>query len=212
MAFGKFVTAQQCNILLNSGTIAINLAPPNCGQEAVDDVRDEIIGMEVSLKQITHAEVATIAGIELSTREEDFAGGSMGAIAERLKARQASEDYVPFLIMADRKIAGFLMLRKGHALPGWAVPNAVSLHNFRICGNMQGRGCGKTTVILAAHWIAARWPQASMLMLSVNVENFAAKEFYLRCGFQDTGETHYGRLGVEDIMSCRISDLLRQST
>ncbi|MGS1097241.1 GNAT family N-acetyltransferase (plasmid) [Aquamicrobium terrae] len=167
--------------------------------------------MEVSLKQIQHAEIVTISGIELSAREEDFAGGSMTAIAGRLKARPNSEDCLPFLIMADCKIAGFLMLRKGQALPDWAAPDAVSLHNFRISGNMQGRGCGTTAVVRAARWIATHWPQASKLMLSVNVDNFAARGFYLRCGFQETTESHNGRLGVEHIMSCRVSDLMRES-
>lgn len=46
---------------------------------------------------------------------------------------------------------------------------------------------------------------------SVNVDNFAAREFYLRCGFQEITESHNGRLGVEHIMSCRVSDLMRKS-
>lgn len=167
--------------------------------------------MEVSLKPIDPAEIATISGIELSANEEDFAGGSMTAIAERLKARPNSEGCFPFLIMADRKIAGFLMLRSGQALPDWAAPDAVSLHNFRIGRKMQEKGCGTKAVALAAGWIAAHWPQASRLMLSVNVENVVAKKFYLRCGFQETGESHKGRLGLEDILSCRISELMRKS-
>jgi len=167
--------------------------------------------MEVALKQIDLAEIATLVGIELSAREEEFAGGSMTAIAERLNARPNAEGCFPFLITADHKIAGFLMLRKGQALPEWAAPDAVSLHNFRISRNIQGRGCGTAAVVLAAHWIAAHWPQASKLMLSVNVENTTAREFYRRCGFQETGESFNGRLGAEDILSCRISDLMRKS-
>lgn len=166
--------------------------------------------MDVSLKQIDPAEIATIAGIELSATEEDFAGGSMIGIAGRLKARPNSEGCFPFLIIADCKIAGFLMLRKGQALPDWAAPDAATLHNFRISGDMQRRRCGATAVFRAARWIATHWPQASKLMLSVNVENVIAREFYLRCGFQETGESHNGRLGVEDILSCRVSDLMQK--
>lgn len=170
-----------------------------------------MIPMEVALKQIDRAEIATLTGIELNARDEDFAGGSMTAIAERLNARPNAEGCFPFLITADHKIARFLMLRKGQALPEWAAPDAVSLHNFRISRNMQEKGCGTTAVVLAARWIAAHWPHASKLMLSVNLENTTAREFYLRCGFQETGESWNGRLGMEAIFSCWISDLMRKS-
>lgn len=167
--------------------------------------------MKVALKQIGPTEVATVNGIELSASEEEFAGGSLNAIAERLKNGAHTQNSFPFLIMADKKIAGFLMLRNGQALPDWAPPGVFSLHNFRLSRKIQGRGYGTSAVVLAAHWIADHFPQTAQLMASVNVENLVARNFSRRCGFEDTEMFFAGRLGKEIILSCQISDLLQKS-
>ncbi|MDH4989131.1 GNAT family N-acetyltransferase [Aminobacter anthyllidis] len=165
--------------------------------------------MKITLKLLRFDEIASVDGIELDEHDEEVAGGSMATIFERLSGRLELSSCHPFLVTVERTTVGFLMLREGQALPSWANPDAISLHNFRISRQAQGRGIGTAALALAAVWIAVHRPGSSSLTLSVNEENSSALRLYRRFGFQTSG--HFvGRLGTELVLSCDVSELLKK--
>lgn len=166
--------------------------------------------MKVTLKLLRFDEIALVNGIKLDEHDEDLAGGGMATIYERLRRRPELSSYHPFLVTVGRTTVGFLMLREGQALPSWANPGAISLHNFRIGRKAQGRGFGTAALALAAVWISVHRPGSSTLMLSVNAENASALRLYHRCGFESSGPSFVGRLGTEIVLSCDVSELLNR--
>lgn len=166
--------------------------------------------MKIALKLLQIDEIASVTGIELDEHDEDLAGGGMVMIYERLRRRPEPSSCHPFLVTVDRVTVGFLMLREGPALPSWANPDAISLHNFRISRKAQGRGFGTAAIALAAVWIAVHRPGSSALTLSVNEDNSSALRLYRRCGFASSGCSFAGRLGTEIVLSCDVSQLLKK--
>jgi ribosomal protein S18 acetylase RimI-like enzyme len=162
--------------------------------------------MKVSLRLLQLDEMASVSGVKLDEGDEDFAGGSMETVFERLKGAPNPHAFHPFLVIAG-KVVGFFMLREGPALPVWAKSDVISLHNFRISKHTQGRGYGAAALVLGARWIAAHRPDVSALMLSVNEENANARGFYTRYGFKDAGIAFEGRLGKELVLSCCVAEL-----
>lgn len=165
--------------------------------------------MKVCLRSLQLYEIASVSGIELDEGEEDLAGGPMEMVFERLKDTPSPHACHPFLVIA-RDVVGFFMLREMPASPAWAKPDAISLHNFRISRQMQGRGYGTAALILGAHWISVHRPTVGELMLSVNKENTSARGFYTHHGFKDAGADFEGRLGKEFVLSCRVEKLAAQ--
>jgi len=165
--------------------------------------------MKVTLKLLRMDQIASVNGIELDERDEDLAGGNMAAVSDRLLGRPGLNSHHPFLVAAESTTVGFLMLREGPALPSWANPGAISLHNFRISRTARGRGFGTAALALAAVWISVHRPRISTLTLSVNEENESAARLYRRCGFETSGPSFFGRLGTEIVLSCEISELLQ---
>ncbi|MBT1155872.1 GNAT family N-acetyltransferase [Aminobacter anthyllidis] len=165
--------------------------------------------MKIALKLLHIDEIASVTGIELDEHDEDLAGGSMTTIYERLRRRPELSSCHPFIVTVECTTVGFVMLREGPALPYWAKPGAISLHNFRISRKAQGRGFGTAAMALAAVWIAVHRPGSSSLTLSVNEDNSSALRLYRRCGFETSG--HFvGRLGTELVLSCDVSELLKK--
>ncbi|MBB6468575.1 ribosomal protein S18 acetylase RimI-like enzyme [Aminobacter lissarensis] len=165
--------------------------------------------MKITLKLLRVDEIASVDGIKLDERNEELADGSITTIFERLGGRLEISSCHPFLVTVELAPVGFLMLREGQALPSWAKPGEMSLHNFRISRQIQGRGIGTAALALAAVWIAVHRPGSSSLNLSVNEENSSALRFYRRCGFETSG--HFvGRLGMELVLSCDVSQLLKK--
>jgi cysteine synthase A len=163
--------------------------------------------MNVRLQPLQLDEIASVNDVELEERDLNFAGGSLKMVFERLKENTNPHAHLPFLIIVDREVAGFFMLREGPALPPWAPPGAISLHNLRISEKMQGRGYGGAALVLAARWIALNRSRLSQVMLSANVENDGAIRFYRRWGFKDFGLSFEGRLGREATLSCGVAEL-----
>ncbi|PSJ56241.1 GNAT family N-acetyltransferase [Pseudaminobacter soli (ex Li et al. 2025)] len=163
--------------------------------------------MQVTLRSIAISEIPTLAGTDLFESDENFAGGSLLAIFNRLRSRPDLEAHHPFVVMDERQAVGFFMLREGTALPQWAHPRAISLHNFRINKQSRGRGYGVAGLVLASQWIAVHRFEIVKLMLSINVENASAYRLYLRCGFKEVGLSFEGRLGIETVLSCGVSEL-----
>jgi ribosomal protein S18 acetylase RimI-like enzyme len=162
---------------------------------------------KIALSSLKLDRITAVEGIELDPGEEDFAGGKMQRVFERLGANPDPRTHHPFLVIIEREVVGFLMSREGAALPVWANPDAISLHNFRMSRHIQGRGHGTSALVLAARWITFHRPDIFELMLSVNAENTRASRLYQRCGFRAAGRSFDGRLGREFVLSCNVIEL-----
>lgn len=166
--------------------------------------------MTISLRPIAFDEIPTVVGIELDDSDESRAGGSLTMVFDRLKLRSDRQLHLPFLIIAELDVVGFLMLREGAASPPWAHSGAITLHNFRISRQAQGKGYGTAALVLAARWIVEHRCESAKMMLSVNSENLKAVRFYLRCGFGHSGLSFEGRLGTEIVLSARASQIVKR--
>jgi ribosomal protein S18 acetylase RimI-like enzyme len=90
-----------------------------------------------------------------------------------------------------------VLLKRPPASPSWTPKNAVSLHGLKIAKDLQGRGLGRFALQLAIEMAKARWPDATKLVLTVDVENVAALTLYRRFGMSDSGPVFEGRVGLE---------------
>ena len=82
----------------------------------------------------------------------------------------------------------------------FAVP-ALGLRAFFIDASWQGRGLGTRALAALIADVTERHPQAQLLVLTVNCDNHAALQLYLRADFTDSGELyHGGRSGPQHLL------------
>jgi len=133
--------------------------------------------------------------LELPQAQKMFAGDIFGALNTLVAA---SEDHVRgFALLVDDMPRGFFLLRCGRLLPPWADADAVTLHALMIDMEWQGRGLGKYCLRSLPGLVHSFWPDARQLMLSVDPENQAAMQLYLKLGWIDNGTAYRGRLAYE---------------
>ena len=161
--------------------------------------------MALWLRAIGYDERDVVAGIVIDPEQEDYSGGRIDDIFERLMASPPRQH--PFALVDGDTVVGFIVAREDAALPVWAKKGCVSLHNLRIDGRFQGRGYGKSAMRLAGQWIAGERPAVTHVMSSVNVENLAATRLNRACGLMPTGRIVEGRLGRESVMIAPVERL-----
>jgi hypothetical protein len=66
--------------------------------------------MKVTPRLLKLDDVAAVIGIELDESDENFAGGSMQALLERLKRGPDPQAHHPFLVIVEREVVGFGLL------------------------------------------------------------------------------------------------------
>lgn len=157
--------------------------------------------MTISLMPLALSQRSVVGSIVLDAGEAEFAGGPMDRIFDALAKSASPWALHPFGVMNGSEVVGFFVLRECPVLPPWASADAITLHNLRISRSMQGHGFGTATLVLARQWIAAERPDIRCLMLTVNVDNPAARALYLRSGFLPTGQILAGRLGPECVLT-----------
>nr|WP_246592276.1 GNAT family N-acetyltransferase [Aminobacter anthyllidis] len=158
---------------------------------------------------LSDEELAT--AIDVDGDQEEFSGGQIREIFDRLRCSPHQESIHPFSVTQADSPIGFFVLREAPALPDWAFPGVMTLHNFRISRQFQRQGLGAATIRKMAQWVADNRPAVSLLMLSVNTGNEHALAFYRSCSFRATGVTLDGRIGYEMIMASEIATLLVDS-
>lgn len=155
--------------------------------------------MDAWLKQLKASDFQLVSQLQLSKQDEAFAG-DLEEIFQELRAQEGESSLRPFAVLAGQMPVGFLMLKEGSKRPEWALSNTLTLHNFRIGADHQGRGHGRRAIDLVSEWIRQNRSGTRGLMLSVNLRNERARQFYLQCGFVETGRLCQGRLGPQHIL------------
>lgn len=161
-------------------------------------------GRGTALKELTHFDASTVADLELEPEQEQFVD-SPAVVFERLRNGPSPLEHA-FLLVVGKEVVGFFVLCEKAALPAWAPPSAITLHNLRIGRSYQGKGHGRLAIRLAAQWILENRPCINRLMVAVDVRNVAARQLCLGSGFLGTGAVDYGAVSPHNILSIRLAE------
>ncbi|MCA1386112.1 MULTISPECIES: GNAT family N-acetyltransferase [unclassified Bradyrhizobium] len=159
--------------------------------------------MRAALKSLSHLDYPLVAHLRVEPEQEDFVD-PLDLVFSELRNSACPGFEHAFSIEVCEKTVGFFVLRERAALPEWALPNAMTLHTLCVDRSCQRNGYGKAAIELAARWISRNRPSIGSLMLGVNVRNVTARAVYLESGFRDTGATHYGPSGLQNILKHEI--------
>lgn len=111
-----------------------------------------------------------------------------------LPGADADPGRTPFAVLAAGTAVGFGVLDRGGPLAQLTdrPATAVLLRGFYLDSSAQGRGLGRAAVAALPSLAAHSAPEATRILLTVNVENPAAVRAYLAGGFTDTGRQYLG--------------------
>ena len=153
----------------------------------------------VDWRRLSIAERESVARLEISAEQLEFAG----SMARSIAACEAGDptEVVGLAVRADGEIVGWLLLKRGSAAPEWVQADAAVVGGLRIDQRQQGRGIGAAAVAALASWVAQHWPHAVQLQLRVDDGNVAGIRAYEKAGWRETGERRIGRVGLERTMS-----------
>lgn len=158
--------------------------------------------MRTTLKALSHFDYVMVAHLKLEREQEQFLD-RLDLVFSELRNSSHPELVHPFATLVCDEVVGFFVLQEKGALPEWAPPDVITLHSLRVDQLYQNNGYGKATIGLAAQWILINRPGITRMILGVNVRNVAARNAYLKSGFQDTG-THCGPIGPQNIQEYKI--------
>lgn len=166
--------------------------------------------MDLQIRELLLSDEHLVSALGLDQGQEEFSGGPTTELFDRLRSSPHPSAVHPFIMINHASTIGFFILREAPALPVWAMPDVMTLHNFRIGAHFQRQGLGSAAVRKAAQWVGDNRPGISRLMLSVNTQNKPADALYQSCGFSFTGASFEGRIGPERIMAGEIAAILAQ--
>lgn len=137
------------------------------------------LGIEatVSLREITQETVNSILNLRVTKEQEQFVASNAVSIAQA----HFSEDAWFRAIYADETPVGFLMLSDQ------PDKGAYYLWRFMIDAQHQGKGYGRCALELLIDHVKTR-PNAKELFLSHVPGPGSPENFYLKLGFEHTGE------------------------
>ncbi|TPG09887.1 GNAT family N-acetyltransferase [Rhodanobacter glycinis] len=118
----------------------------------------------------------------------------VGAIADLLADVALCPGNEPMAILkGDTPIGYYCIEPTARSVAGrdFELPS-LGLRGFFIDATWQGRGLGKQALQAMLVDLARRHPDARQLALTVNCNNHAALQLYLRTGFHDSGELYHG--------------------
>lgn len=139
----------------------------------------------VSLREITPANQAAVESLRVSAAQESYVDGVASSLAEAAntpasrpwcRAVYAREDPVGFVMVADDVPPGDVV-----------IPCRYYLWRMLVDERHQGRGHGRAALDLVVAYLRTR-PGADALMTSVVPGPGSPLGFYLRYGFEPTGE------------------------
>ncbi|MGY4818813.1 GNAT family N-acetyltransferase [Pseudomonas chlororaphis subsp. piscium] len=149
----------------------------------------------VPYEQLDARQLQQLDALEVHPQQKNYSGDIYTALHTLLKAPEPG--IKGFALLADEVPVAFLLLKRPPFLPHWADPDTATLHALQVDHRVQGQGYGRAC--LQALPAAARqaWPEIKGLMLSVDADNQAAFNLYLKQGWVDSGEAYRGRIGYE---------------
>jgi diamine N-acetyltransferase len=146
--------------------------------------------MDVSLREVTAENLRDVLALAVAPEQTGYVASNATSIAQAHFEPRAWFRAVA----ADDALVGFVMV--------YRVPASREFYiwRFMIDARFQGRGFGRRALELLLD--EARSDGAAEVTLSVHPGEHSALGFYVRAGFEDTGE----REGDEVVMRLRLDD------
>lgn len=114
-------------------------------------------------------------------------------------------DKLPVSIFFNDKAVGFFVLDFGEdKFDLTENVNSTLLRSLSIDPEYQGKGIGKTAMVIVSDFIKENFPACTEIVLAVNFNNKSAYNLYLKCGFLDEGKTREMSKGSQHLLSKRI--------
>lgn len=111
----------------------------------------------------------------------------------------------PVSIFNDEILVGFLVLDFGaDKFDITDNPNSVLLRSLSINPYFQGKGIGKSAMLLTDEFVKKNFNTCDEIVLAVNQNNTAAYEIYLKTGYSYDGKIREGRSGPQYLMSKKL--------
>ena len=150
----------------------------------------------VTFERLTTDDGDRVSHLQVGEGQGDF----VASPALRLQGIGPLED--PWAILQGDDVVGFLVIDRGYcAQHDFADAGDLGLRSVLIDAGRQGQGLGQAAMQGLAGLMAAQYPEASALVLTVNCRNTGARAVYLKSGFTDTGALyHGGRSGPQHIL------------
>ena len=123
---------------------------------------------------------------------------------ERIEVRNQNDDFFayPITVFYDEKIAGFCVLDFGNdKFEMTDNENSVLLRSLSINPDFQGKGIGKSVMILLDDFVKEHFKDCNEIVLSVNERNDFAFQIYLKQHYIYDGKKTAGRSGPQFVMS-----------
>lgn len=126
------------------------------------------------------------------------------ATLEIIKEKNTGDKF-PVSIFLNDKAVGFFVLDFGEdKFDLTENVNSTLLRSLSINPEYQGKGVGKTAMVIVSDFIKENFPACTEIVLAVNFNNKSAYNLYLKCGFLDEGKTREMSKGSQHLLSKRI--------
>jgi diamine N-acetyltransferase len=148
----------------------------------------------VCLREITPANKPSVEALTVTTVQSDY----VASVAESLVEAEETPDACPWFraVYLDDEPIGFVMISDGITVVNPDYLGPYFLWRLLIDQRYQGQGYGGTALRLVVEHVRER-RDARVLITSVEQGPDSPIGFYLRQGFQATGEVHQGELVLE---------------
>ncbi|MGC7893686.1 GNAT family N-acetyltransferase [Vibrio anguillarum] len=140
---------------------------------------------------------AEVEKLRVKAEQVQFTVDRLGEFILSLK-----EDEHPHLIIENEQVVGFFVLDLSYSdTYSFSDPKVLGIRALLIDQNHQGLGIASKAMNLLPSYVISNYPGFERLQLTVNCRNKAAYNFYLKCGFEDTGNLYLGGpVGPQHIM------------
>ena len=145
--------------------------------------------MVVSLREITAETVRSVTELAVHPRQEKFVANNAVSLAQAL----FSEEAWYRAIYDEDSLAGFVMLYDERLRGAPPSQPEVFLWRFMIDAKFQGKGIGKTALGLVIEYVRSQ-NTVPALLTSYEPGPGSPEGFYLKQGFQPTGDTDDGEI------------------
>ncbi len=139
----------------------------------------------ITLRELTEANISAVEQLRVRAGQEMFVDDVARSLAEA-KSKPASRPWYR-AVYADETPVGFLMIREGVPSDDKSIRWPYYLWRMLIDGRYQGRGYGRSALDRLVEYLRTR-PGAEELVTSAVPGEGSPLGFYLRYGFEETGE------------------------
>lgn len=163
--------------------------------------------MSVTLAPLPEGRDDLLRAVELPPEQHAFAEPPAVSMAGAGQARDGH------LILENGRPVGFFAIDRDYPeAHDFAPADSIGLRMFCIDRRAQGRGLATAACRLLGGYLAARYPGAMAVYLTVNHRNPGARAAYLKGGFVLTGADYLGgAAGPQHIMRLALSGAAAQS-